>query len=256
MSLYRETMGSQLLFGVPAKGRIFEATDTFLREAGLAIIGQAGREYFGHLDGFPEVAVAFLPASEIALALERGELHLGISGKDLLHENIEAPEESLALIENLGFSHADLCVGVPKSWIDVEDMDDLDDIARNFYTNHRRLLRVATKYPRLTRQIFGKHGVDMYRIVASLGATEGAPRAGFAEVIVDITSTGATLDSNGLKRLKNVYWGSQAQLAASRAASWSKIALELAKEPLNRISEHLSRDGNLWLKNLTQSIKI
>ena len=255
MNLYRETMGSRLLFGVPAKGRIFEATDAFLREAGVAIVGQAGRGYFGHLDGSPEVAIAFLPASEVALALERGELHLGISGKDLLHENIEAPGESLALTEDLGFSRAELCVGVPKSWIDAEDMDDLDDIARDFYTKHRRLLRVATKYPRLTRQIFDGHGVDMYRIVASLGATEGAPRAGLAEVIVDITSTGATLDSNGLKRLKDVCWSSQAQLAASRTAPWSKTALELAKKPLNKISAHLSRDGNLWLKNLIQNIK-
>lgn len=254
MSLYRETMKDQLLLGVPAKGRIFEATNAFLREAGIAIVEQTGRGYFGHLDGFPEVAVAFLPAGEIALALGRGELHLGISGKDLLHENIELPEESLVLIEDLGFSRADLCVGVPESWIDAEDMDDLDDIARDFYARHRRLLRVATKYPRLTRQIFSEHGVDMYRIVASLGATEGAPRAGLAEVIVDITSTGATLKSNGLKRLGDVYWASQAQLAASKKAVWSEEILKITKQPLKKIAACLSSDGTVWWNNLNQNI--
>ena len=255
MNLYRETMGNRLLLGIPAKGRIFDATSRFLREADIPIVGQVGRGYFGYLDGLPEIAVAFLSASEIALALERGDLHLGISGKDLLCENIEAPRESLALIKNLGFSYADLCVGVPKSWIDAEIMDDLDDIARDFYAKHRRLLRVATKYPRLTRRIFGKHRVDMYRIVSSLGATEGAPRAGLAEVIVDITSTGATLDSNGLKRLEDVCWVSQAQLAASKNAIWSGEILEMARRPLENIATLLSCDGMTWWSRLSKNIQ-
>ncbi len=49
-------------------------------------------------------------------------------------------------------------------------------------------MRVATKYVNLTRRFFAKHGVADYRIVESLGATEGAPAAGAAELIVDITT--------------------------------------------------------------------
>ena len=61
-----------------------------------------------------------------------------------------------------------------------------------------------------------------YRIVESAGATEGAPSAGVAELVVDITTTGATLESNGLKILRDgVILRSQAQLAASLAADWS-----------------------------------
>ena len=53
----------------------------------------------------------------------------------------------------------------------------------------------------LTRRFFSQKGVTGYRIVESLGATEGAPAAGLAELIVDITTTGATLRANGLKVL-------------------------------------------------------
>ena len=60
-------------------------------------------------------------------------------------------------------------------------------------TRHRRRLRVATKYAQLTRSFFAHAGISDYRIVPSAGATEGAPAAGTAEVIVDITTTGATL---------------------------------------------------------------
>ena len=60
-------------------------------------------------------------------------------------------------------------------------------------------MRVATKYVNLTRDFFSAHGIVDYRIVESSGATEGAPAAGTAELIVDITTTGATLAANGLK---------------------------------------------------------
>jgi ATP phosphoribosyltransferase len=83
-------------------------------------------------------------------------------------------------------------------------------------------VRVATKYMNLTRRFFAQAGVTGYRIVESLGATEGAPAAGLAELIVDITTTGATLAANGLKILDDgVILESQANLIASRAAPWT-----------------------------------
>ena len=66
---------------------------------------------------------------------------------------------------------------------------------------HGRRVRVATKYMSLARRFFAQKGVTGYRIVESLGATEGTPAAGLAELIVDITTTGATLKANGLKVL-------------------------------------------------------
>jgi ATP phosphoribosyltransferase len=83
---------------------------------------------------------------------------------------------------------------------------------------------VATKYGHITRRWFNDKGVTGYRIVESLGATEGAPAAGTAEVIVDITTTGSTLRANRLKVLDDgLILASEAVLAA-RA--------DIARDPL------------------------
>jgi ATP phosphoribosyltransferase len=78
---------------------------------------------------------------------------------------------------------------------------------------------VASKYLNLTRRFFSERGVTGYRIVESLGATEGAPAAGTAEVIVDITTTGSTLIANHLKVLDDgIILRSTAVLAATPPA--------------------------------------
>jgi ATP phosphoribosyltransferase len=109
-------------------------------------------------------------------------------------------------------------VAVPEVWRDVTTMADLDDVAADFRQRHGRRLRIATKYWRLTQQFFSqKHGIQVYRIVESLGATEGAPAAGSADMIVDITSTGSTLKANQLKVLEDgVILRSQACLVSAR----------------------------------------
>jgi ATP phosphoribosyltransferase len=116
-------------------------------------------------------------------------------------------------------------------------MADLDDVCTAFHVRHHRRLRVATKYLELTRAFFAAHGIADYRIVESLGATEGAPAAGLAEAIVDITTTGSTLAANDLKVLEDgVILKSQAQLAASLNAKWTKAALAAAERLTARIA--------------------
>jgi ATP phosphoribosyltransferase len=128
-------------------------------------------------------------------------------------------------------------VAVPRGWIDVSSMADLDDVCTAFHARHRRRLRIATKYLTLTRNFFAAHGIADYRIVESLGATEGAPAAGVAEAIVDITTTGATLAANELKVLDDgVILKSQAQLAASLKAEWKDAALAVAGHICARIA--------------------
>jgi ATP phosphoribosyltransferase len=96
---------------------------------------------------------------------------------------------------------------------------------------------VATKYLVQTRAFFARHGVADYRIAESGGATEGAPATGAAELVVDITTTGATLAANGLKVLSDgLILKSQAQLAAGLCARWDPPQLEAA-ERLLRIVE-------------------
>ena len=126
---------------------------------------------------------------------------------------------------------------MPQAWIDVRSMADLDDVATAFRLKHERKMRLATKYANLTRGFFAEHGVVDYRIVESSGATEGAPAAGTAELIVDITTTGATLAANGLKVVDDgVILRSQANLVAARAAAWDAAQRETARLLLDRIA--------------------
>src|SRR4030081_2342462 len=116
-------------------------------------------------------------------------------------------------------------------------MADLDDVTTGFRAQHNRRMRVATKYINLTRAFFASHGVVDYRIVESAGATEGAPAVGTAEMIVDITTTGATLAANGLKVLDDgTILRSQANLVASVGADWSSGPRETARIILSRIA--------------------
>ncbi|HEV2564093.1 MAG TPA: ATP phosphoribosyltransferase, partial [Microvirga sp.] len=102
---------------------------------------------------------------------------------------------------------------------------------------HGTKMRVATKYVNLTRRFFAEKGVADYRIVESLGATEGAPGAGSAELIVDITTTGATLAANALKILDDgVMLRSEANLVASVRAPWTDRARSAATAVLTRIA--------------------
>ena len=193
---------STLTLAIPSKGRLMEATTELLAKAGFSIdrLG-ADRGYRGLLTGMDGVEIAFLSASEIAQNLRDGKVDLGVTGQDLLHEKIPPDDRNVQLLLRLEFGPANVVVAVPECWLDVATMADLDEIAESFYERHGRRLRVATKYHNLTRRFFAEKGVTGYRIVESLGATEGAPAAGIAEIIVDITTTGSTLSANSLKIL-------------------------------------------------------
>jgi ATP phosphoribosyltransferase len=154
-----------------------------------------------------------------------------------VRETIVNADKRVLMIDALGFGNANVVVAVPRAWIDVRTMADLDDVTIGFREQHNRRMRVATKYINLTRAFFAQHGVVDYRIVESAGATEGAPATGTAELIVDITTTGATLDANGLKVLDDgVILRSQANLVASRNADWSAGARETARIILDHIA--------------------
>ncbi len=239
---------NKLIIAIPSKGRLQENTHGFFARAGLKVLQPGGaRNYRGAIKGLDNVEIAFLSASEIARSLAEGAVHFGITGLDLVHENITDPETSVHIVTPLGFGAADVVVAVPKAWIDVETMADLSDVASDFRNRHGRRLRVATKYVTLTRSFFASHGIADYRIVESAGATEGAPAAGSAELIVDITTTGSTLAANNLKILTDgVMLKSQANLVASLSADWSDTALAAARAILDRVAaEEAARNVKL-----------
>ncbi len=230
-----------LTLAIPSKGRLKEQVDAYFAAAGVALKQTAGaRGYRATVEGLSGIDVMLLSAGEIAAALVGGDVHLGVTGEDLIREAAPEIESRVALLKPLGFGFADVVVAVPRAWIDVSTMADLDDVCAAFAHRHRRRLRVATKYTQLTRGFFAHAGISDYRIVGSAGATEGAPTAGTAEAIVDITTTGVTLKANGLKILDDgVILRSQAQLAMSLVADWTGGQRTAARALLKRLGAKL-----------------
>lgn len=216
-----------LTIAIPSKGRLKENSESWLTASGFKLRQKGGgRGYSAELKGLPDADVMLLSAREIAEGLIAGQLHIGITGEDLLNDLSSSAASDVSVLRRLGFGGADVIVAVPAAWLDVDTMADLEAAGALFRSRHGRRMRVATKYLRLTRQFFAEKSVGEYRLIESPGATEAAPAAGSAEVIVDITSTGATLKANDLKILHDgIILKSEASLTGSLNAKWSDDAI-------------------------------
>ncbi|OCP04821.1 MULTISPECIES: ATP phosphoribosyltransferase [unclassified Ensifer] len=211
-----------ITIALPSKGRMKDDASAIFERAGMKIVAVGNdRSYRGRVEGSDDVEIAFLSASEISRELGNGLIDFGVTGEDLVREGLANADARVEFCARLGFGHADVVVAVPEIWYDVDTMADLGDVAADFRARHGRRLAIATKYWRLTQSHFsGSHGIQLYRIVESLGATEGAPASGSADIIVDITSTGSTLKANHLKILTDgVILRSEACLVRARKAA-------------------------------------
>jgi ATP phosphoribosyltransferase len=220
--------------GVPSKGRLQEETIAWFAARGIRIAraGQ-GREYRGTVEGIDGIELVLLSAGEIPGALAAGALELGVTGQDLVREQIARWEERVEELAPMGFGFADLVVAVPAFWIDVTEMGDLDAAAAQFRARHGHRLRVATKYRHLVRAFFQRHGVANYLLVDSQGATEAAVKNLAAEAVADITTTGATLRDNHLRVLDDgLILRSQATLYLARDAGRDAATLARLRERL------------------------
>jgi ATP phosphoribosyltransferase len=210
--------------GVPSKGRLMEKTFDWFADRGVTLTRTGSdREYAGAVTGIEGIELVLLSAGEIPRELSAGRIHLGVTGSDLVREKLGLWEEKVGELSPMGFGHADLIIAVPKGWVDVTTLDDLDAVAAAFRRHHGFRLRIATKYHRLIRDYLRDNGVADYQLVDSQGATEGTVKNETAEAIADITSTGETLRANHLKVLSGgPVHRSQATLFKSRTADWSK----------------------------------
>jgi ATP phosphoribosyltransferase len=241
----------KLILALPSKGRLQEMSLSFLNGCGFDVrrVGN-GREYVSSLVGVDNVDVIYLRPEEIPNRVEQGDAHAGVTGLDLYREYGEGAPVSSVLLPKLGFGGARLVVALPQSWVDVSTMGDLDEAAMLFHQRHGRSLRVATKFSRLTRAFFSEHGIVEYSLVGSSGATEGAPAAGVADFVVDLTSTGTTLAENHLKEITGgTVLETQACLIAScRPALWSNRALAALEHFVEQIEARMRATGRLILR--------
>ncbi|MBW4707229.1 ATP phosphoribosyltransferase [Roseobacter sp. YSTF-M11] len=224
--------------GVPSKGRLMEKTFDWFRQRGVVLTRTGSeREYAGTVDGIDGVALVLLSAGEIPRELAAGRIHFGVTGTDLVQEKLPLWEQQLESLQELGFGQADLVMAVPKAWVDVDTLDDLDAVATAFRSTHDMRLRIATKYHRLVREYLRHGGVADYALVDSQGATEGTVANETAEAIADITSSGETLRANHLKVLSDdPILRSQATLWRSRVADVGDADRVVIKSLMTQLS--------------------
>jgi len=191
---------AKIKIGLPSKGRLKEEALSFLKSKNLEVVNSFGeRNYFFNVKNNKEIDGIFLHAREIIERINDGTLDIGISGLDLLKELPDAYSKNVKIFKRLNFGFADLVVAIPKDWLDVQNMADLEEVSFEFREKYGRRMRVATKYPNLTESFFLSKGVSQFRVVPSLGATESYPFTGSSELITDISSTGSTLKANNLR---------------------------------------------------------
>ena len=190
--------------GLPSKGRLKHDTINIFKKNKLKIYSERGeRDLFGYIKKLPNVKIIYLHARECIEQLSFGNIDIGFSGYDLFKESVINTQNKILINKRYNFGNANLVLAIPDLWIDVQTLLDLDEVADEFKKKKKKLLRIATKYPNLTRQFLYSKGVTQFQLVKSLGSTEVAPFTGTAEAISDITSTGATLKANNLRVLKD-----------------------------------------------------
>jgi ATP phosphoribosyltransferase len=209
-------MTGNVVLALPSKGVIAEPTLNFLRDCGLRVDSPNPRQYTGTMPAIPSVDVLFQRVTDVVYKVSDATAHLGITGLDVVREH---PNENVIVIhDRLNYGYCQLLIAVPESWVDVEGITDLVDVALDFREHKRRNLRVATRYPTLTRQFFHTQGIHHFTLVKAEGAIEAAPTLGYADVIVDLAQTGTTLRENHLKPLPDgIILKSQACMIGNRS---------------------------------------
>ncbi len=217
--------------GIPSKGRLRKDTLSIFKNKNLKILSERGeRDLFGYIKRNKKVKIVYLHAREIIERLGDGSLDIGFSGYDLLKESELNIQNKVTINKKLDYGNAKLVVAVPDEWIDVQTLADLEEISFDFKDKKKSRLRVATKYPNLTKEFLFSKGVTQFKLVPSLGATEIYPFTGSSEILTDITSTGETLTANNLRILKDgEILLSQACLMSSKKISKKKNIQNIIK---------------------------
>ncbi len=197
-------MNNTINIGIPSKGRLKNDILNIFTNKKLSLISERGeRDLIGSIKNRQNIKILYLHAREIIERLGDNTLDIGFSGFDLLKESGINIQKKINVVKKYEFGKANLVIAIPDPWIDVQTVADLEEIAFDFKDKKKKRLRVATKYPNLTREFLFSKGVTQFRLVDSLGATEAYPFTGSAELITDISSSGETLKANNLRILKD-----------------------------------------------------
>ena len=225
---------------LPSDGDLHQSTLDFLRDCGLPVRRPNARRYTATVPALPGVEVLFQRTADITSKVEEGSADLGINGLDRLLEFREEERRASVLVENLGYGRCELVLAVPEAWLDVTSLADLADLALEFRQEGKQL-RIATKYPRLLSDFLHDRGINYFTLAPASGTLEAAPVAGYADLIADLTATGATLRENRLKTLEDgtVVSSQACLLANTETLAVSPGARELARALTDMMEAHM-----------------
>ncbi len=194
----------KLILALP-RGRIMDDVMPLVRHVGIEpepAFFESGSRQLRFATNHPGLDVIMVRSFDIATIIAFGAAHLGVAGSDVL---MEFDSREIYAPLDLDVGHCRIVVAEP------EDLVKRDNPKR---WSH---VRIATKYPEITRRHFAARGVQA-ECVKLNGAVEIAPTLGLCERIVDLVSTGATLKANGLVEVEEIAKVSS-RLAINRTAS-------------------------------------
>lgn len=189
---------SLLRLALPNKGRLAEPAVALLHDAGIEV--ELSERRLSAVARNVEIELLFVRTGDVAEYVRDGLVDLGVTGQDLVAER----GDGLAPILDLGFGACSLVLAVPTGGR-IETVGALAGC------------RIATTFPRLTRDFLHDRGVDA-QVIEVTGAVEVTPQLGVADAVVDLVASGSTLRANGLRPLATLL-ESQAILVAGSSAS-------------------------------------
>jgi len=256
--ILKNDIKSNLRLSIPSDGALYGPTMEFLSACGLKVERTNERQYIAKLIEPCEATVIFQRATDITRGIENGTSDLGITGFDKYLENKSLDIPTIPLIQSLNYGKCSLVLAVPIGWIETDNLSDLREISIQL-AKKNKTLRIATKYERLVENYLRQNKIINFTLIQSSGGLEGAPSAGYADMIADIRSSGTTLTQNNLKELSDgTILSSEACIVAntltindpSKLAA-TKIILELLEAYLSGIKYyHLT--ANINGKNETE----
>ena len=216
--------------GIVSKGRLFAKSLQYLKKRNLKILyDKDKRSLSGKIKGMKHISINFLHARSVIDLLSQNILSVGISGSDLLEDEIPSKKNKIKVIKRLNFGIARIMPIVHKYFVDVNTPADLEAISEELRKKDESLI-CSTKYVNLAKSFFLKKNIKNFTITKSLGATELDCAQNRAHMLIDVVESGRTIKSNNLKTLKDSkIMDTSAVLLANKQALKNKNVAKIIK---------------------------
>jgi ATP phosphoribosyltransferase len=233
----------KIRIALPSKGLLAGGSMELLANVGFPIYKPNPRQYIASIPQLPGIEVIFQRPGDIVISVRDGSVDFGITGSDIYLEKKGSNGSILPLHNHLGYGKCTLNIIVPDSWETVNCLDDL----KGYQVSLGRPLKIATKFPILAGDFFNNTTGIQFELIKAEGTLEIAPTVGYADLIVDLVSTGTTLRDNRLKKLPNgtILNAEACLIANKKRLRDDPSTLTMATQLLEMIGAYLRGKQNL-----------